>query len=113
MVARLFQKDECRSVLPAMGTEEMSDETIKGISVQNMDQEFLEPQRLRAFSGLTPICGGSGVTFAIGTVVLLKSGGPAMTVIETADDKAHCAWHKDDGEVVTIWLPVIALKVKP
>lgn len=48
-----------------------------------------------------------------GSIVTLKTGGPAMVVLERTTDKAHCQWHKEDGELLEAWIPTIALKVKP
>ncbi|MEJ1160782.1 YodC family protein [Prosthecomicrobium sp. N25] len=45
-----------------------------------------------------------------GDVVMLKSGGPAMTVIEVADNIVTCLWYADGEEVLrTSSVPVIAL----
>lgn len=48
-----------------------------------------------------------------GTIVTLKTGGPAMVVTERTADKAHAFWHADNGELSTFWFPIVALKVKP
>lgn len=51
-------------------------------------------------------------TLGKGSVVTLKSGGPCMTVIDRTADNAQCTWHKDDSEIVSVWVPILALKVK-
>ena len=48
-----------------------------------------------------------------GSVVTMKSGGPAMTVAERSADKAYCIWHDDDGDVSHYWFPICTIKVKP
>jgi uncharacterized protein YodC (DUF2158 family) len=51
-----------------------------------------------------------GTTFEPGDVVMLRSGGPAMTVIEVAENIVTCLWYADGEEVLrTSSVPVIAL----
>lgn len=47
-----------------------------------------------------------------GTVVTLKTGGPAMVVSERSTDKACCHWHEESGELNTMWIPMCCLKVR-
>ena len=47
-----------------------------------------------------------------GTIVTLKTGGPAMVVIERSADKVNVIWHDEDGHMHDFWLPVIAVKAK-
>lgn len=48
-----------------------------------------------------------------GTIVTLKTGGPAMVVSERTTDKANCLWHQEDGNIVSMWINLVCLKVKP
>lgn len=48
-----------------------------------------------------------------GTIVTLKTGGPAMVVTERSSDKVRALWHEDNGGLHDAWLPAIAVKVKP
>jgi len=51
------------------------------------------------------------VTFEPGDVVALKSGGPAMTVIDVKDDTVHCVWYGEESdELKTDVVPAIALE---
>ena len=50
---------------------------------------------------------------SVGDVVTLKTGGPAMVIMEKSDTRAHCCWHKDDGDMVRDWVPLACLKAKP
>jgi len=45
-------------------------------------------------------------------IVTLKTGGPAMVVIERLADKVHAYWHEESGSLHEAWIPAIALKVK-
>ncbi|MCA0399386.1 MAG: YodC family protein [Proteobacteria bacterium] len=36
--------------------------------------------------------------FKIGDVVQMKSGGPAMSVVSTTDEKAECLWFAEGSE---------------
>lgn len=87
MVASLFQKDECRSVLPAMGTEEMSENVTT-----------LETKRKSIESG---------------ALVTLKTGGPKMVVHERGADRVHCWWHDNEGNLIHDWLPTSILVAAP
>jgi len=49
------------------------------------------------------------MTFAAGDVVVLKSGGIAMTVIEVEDEEAVCLWTGEDGDLFRESIPMIAL----
>lgn len=50
------------------------------------------------------------MTFAAGSIVVLKSGGPAMTVISTSGDDVECVWIGDLGELFRHAIPAIALE---
>lgn len=52
-------------------------------------------------------------TITIGTTVTLKSGGPAMVVTGEQPGSVYCTWHKDDGDLLRDWIPLVAVKVKP
>ena len=45
-----------------------------------------------------------------GDVVLLKSGGHPLTVVEVNDDKAVCLWMGGDGDLFRETLPLVALE---
>jgi uncharacterized protein YodC (DUF2158 family) len=48
--------------------------------------------------------------FAVGDVVELKSGGPALTVLGQIGDRVHCVFFSDEiGEFREAILPVVAL----
>src|SRR5262249_26490856 len=49
------------------------------------------------------------MTYAAGTVVMLKSGGQAMTVVSTSDDEVTCIWLGDEGDLFRETIPAIAL----
>lgn len=48
-----------------------------------------------------------------GSIVTLKTGGPAMVVSERTADKANCLWHQENGDMVSMWINLVCLKVKP
>lgn len=50
------------------------------------------------------------MAFEAGDVVILKSGGQPMTVIEVEDDEAVCVWTGDDGDLFRETIPMIALQ---
>ena len=51
------------------------------------------------------------VTFEPGDVVELKSGGPAMTVIEVKEDGVHCMWYGEAAdELRTEIIPAICVE---
>lgn len=51
------------------------------------------------------------VTFEPGTVVTLKSGGPAMTVVDVKEDGVHCVWYAEAvDEVKTEVIPAVSLE---
>lgn len=52
-------------------------------------------------------------TIGEGTIVTLKTGGPAMVVSERTATKAHTIWHADNGELCQFWFLLSCLKVKP
>ena len=45
-----------------------------------------------------------------GDVVVLKSGGQALTVAEVSDKEAECVWIGDDGDLFRETLPLIVLE---
>jgi uncharacterized protein YodC (DUF2158 family) len=45
-----------------------------------------------------------------GDVVMLKSGGQALTVAEVNDKEAECVWIGDDGDLFRETLPLIVLE---
>jgi len=51
------------------------------------------------------------VKFEIGDVVMLKSGGPSMTVSAIQEDIVRCAWFKDD-EVRSVQFQRAMLEVR-
>lgn len=46
-----------------------------------------------------------------GDVVMLRSGGPAMTVVKVEGDTAHCIWFDTHEAVRNAQFPVISLDV--
>ena len=44
-----------------------------------------------------------------GNVVVLRSGGPSMTVVKVEGETVHCIWFTADENVRTAELPLIAL----
>jgi uncharacterized protein YodC (DUF2158 family) len=50
------------------------------------------------------------MTFDVGSVVQLKSGGPFMTVIEASGGGVTCTWFDDDDKLQNVTLPAVALK---
>lgn len=49
--------------------------------------------------------------FEVGTVVQLKSGGPAMTIKWIEDNEAYCQWFAGD-KVAGDTFPLQSLKIK-
>ncbi len=45
-----------------------------------------------------------------GDVVMLKSGGQALTVAEVNETGAECVWIGDDGDLFRETLPLVALE---
>ncbi|WP_407166477.1 YodC family protein [Bradyrhizobium sp. ORS 111] len=45
-----------------------------------------------------------------GDVVMLKSGGHPLTVVEVEDDKVECLWMGVDGDLFRETLPLVALE---
>jgi len=45
-----------------------------------------------------------------GDVVVLKSGGPALTIAEVNDEHAECVWLGDDGHLFRETLPLVVLE---
>jgi len=48
---------------------------------------------------------------AAGDVVILKSGGQAMTVIGVDKDQAECIWMGEEGDLFRESIPAVALEV--
>jgi uncharacterized protein YodC (DUF2158 family) len=51
------------------------------------------------------------MTIEAGAVVVLKSGGMAMTVVTADDDAAECVWCGEEGELFRETIPTVALMV--
>ena len=51
------------------------------------------------------------MTIEAGAVVVLKSGGMAMTVISADDDAAECVWCGEEGELFRETIPTVALMI--
>jgi len=49
------------------------------------------------------------MTFSAGSIVVLKSGGPAMTVVAAKEDGVECIWMSDVGELSRMVIPVVVL----
>jgi uncharacterized protein YodC (DUF2158 family) len=47
--------------------------------------------------------------FKPGDVVLLRSGGPSMTVVSVDEDEIKCVWIGEEGELFRQALPSVAL----
>lgn len=57
---------------------------------------------------IEPLTGA--ITFEPGDVVALKSGGPAMTVVDVKENDVYCVWYGEAAdEVKTDVVPTIAL----
>ena len=50
------------------------------------------------------------MAFEPGDVVMLKSGGPSMTVVSAAEDEITCLWFGDEGDLFREAIPAIALE---
>ena len=50
------------------------------------------------------------MTFSAGSIVVLKSGGPAMTVVSADDEGVECIWMSDVGELSRDVIPAVALE---
>lgn len=46
-----------------------------------------------------------------GNVVMLKSGGPTMTVVAVDGSNIECVWIGDEGELFRETLPAVALEL--
>ena len=51
------------------------------------------------------------MTIEAGAVVVLKSGGMAMTVVSADDDAAECVWCGEEGEFFRETIPTVALMI--
>jgi uncharacterized protein YodC (DUF2158 family) len=50
------------------------------------------------------------MSFSAGSIVVLKSGGPAMTVVAANEDGVECIWMSDVGELSRDVIPAVALE---
>ena len=50
------------------------------------------------------------MAFAAGDIVVLKSGGPPMTVVSVGEDEIDCVWCTDDGDFFRESIPTVALE---
>jgi uncharacterized protein YodC (DUF2158 family) len=50
-------------------------------------------------------------TIEVGSVVALKSGGQAMTVIAVDSDSAECLWCGEEGDLFRENIPTVALQI--
>jgi uncharacterized protein YodC (DUF2158 family) len=50
------------------------------------------------------------MSFSAGSIVVLKSGGPAMTVVTADDEGVECIWMSDVGELSRDVIPAVALE---
>ena len=53
------------------------------------------------------------MAYSAGSIVVLKSGGQAMTVISSTDEDVEVIWHSDIGELFRQAIPVIVLDLLP
>ena len=51
------------------------------------------------------------MAFKPGEVVLLRSGGPSMTVVAVDEDEIKCVWIGEEGELFRESLPPVALEL--
>jgi uncharacterized protein YodC (DUF2158 family) len=51
------------------------------------------------------------MTIEAGAVVVLKSGGMAMTVVSADGDAAECVWCGEEGELFRETIPTVALMI--
>jgi uncharacterized protein YodC (DUF2158 family) len=49
------------------------------------------------------------MSYSAGSIVVLKSGGPAMTVVAAKGDEIECVWMTEVGELARETIPAIAL----
>ncbi|HWK94858.1 MAG TPA: DUF2158 domain-containing protein [Pseudolabrys sp.] len=50
------------------------------------------------------------MSFSAGSIVVLKSGGPAMTVVSADEEGVECIWMSDVGELSRDVIPAVALE---
>ena len=48
--------------------------------------------------------------YSAGSIVVLKSGGPAMTVVASTENDVECVWMNEVGELSRETIPAIALE---
>lgn len=53
------------------------------------------------------------MAFSTGSIVVLKSGGPAMTIVASTDDEVEVIWLSDAGELFRQAIPAIAIELVP
>lgn len=51
------------------------------------------------------------MSYSAGNVVVLKSGGPAMTVVAANGEDIECVWIGEEGELFRHAIPAFALEV--
>lgn len=51
------------------------------------------------------------MTLKAGDVVILKSGGPALTVSEVSDETVECVWIGEEGDLFREKLPASVLEL--
>lgn len=50
------------------------------------------------------------MSYSAGSIVVLKSGGPAMTVVAVNEDDIECVWIGEEGDLFRQAIPAIALE---
>ncbi len=50
------------------------------------------------------------MSFSAGSIVVLKSGGPAMTVVSADEEGVECIWMSDVGELSRDIIPAVVLE---
>jgi len=50
------------------------------------------------------------MSYSAGDIVVLKSGGPAMTVVAATGENIECIWMSEVGELARETIPAIALE---
>ena len=50
------------------------------------------------------------MSYSAGDIVVLKSGGPAMTVVAADGENIECIWMSEVGELARETIPAIALE---
>lgn len=50
------------------------------------------------------------MSYSAGSIVVLKSGGPAMTVVAVNEDDIECVWIGEEGDLFRQAIPAVALE---